>query len=226
MYTGISTIKLYNRWYHILKQYTHFKRNKLVTRPDVLRPRKFAVRKALENFSNNKHYLDGLRVESTTKSHDKQGQLIGTPDADGYTSFQSIIDRGVVANETILQAAGNPLSFTVDELIHTNKTLSLFMEARYSDGGYELYCCSVTRGGGGEAAAIIKGTPPNVKAHRMASGACLIDNMGNSFHNYKSVTNKNRHNLMLLRIEDYYGARLQHPVTKVIDPQPWRRFTR
>jgi hypothetical protein len=100
----------------------------------------------------------------------------------------------------------------------------MFLAATIPDGGYDLFCKAVGRQNASPQAAARNGVPYDQKKHRKAAGACIIENFGNANRNYSRVTQRNRHNIMLIRFEDFFAAKLFHPILIPKDPQPWQRF--
>jgi hypothetical protein len=167
--------------------------------------------------------LGGFRVESTVHLTDEYNNVVGPLEQNGYPSFQSYIDRGMKANRLLLEVC-DTVSFTVDELLYSSLCLNMFFQASFDDKGYELFCNTEghARSHGGYQGP---GRPQDVNAHRRAMGACLMDDFGNSSRAYKNASSVNRHNIMLVRYEDYFSSRMLHPI-EAIDSGVWRRFTR
>jgi hypothetical protein len=166
--------------------------------------------------------LSGFRCESTVHLTDAYNFVVGGLESDGFPSFESFINRGIAANRLVLEQV-DTISFTVDELLYTNLTLNMFCQAGFDQQGYELFANTIghARSHGGQQG---QGRPADIKAHRSYLGGLLIDNFGNANRFNATKSSKNRHNMMLVRYEDFFSCKLLHKV-EPIDDGVWRRFT-
>jgi hypothetical protein len=206
----------------MLRQFFQGHKDKLMTRPDVLRGRKPMFENLWYSLTFASHLLPGFRIESTVHLQDDFANTVGPLEPDGFPTFESFVQRGMDANIEIKNVMDYK-TYTVNELLLSSFMLNQFCAARFNDGGYELFCC--TRGNARSKAGVnAPGRPKKAKAHRKATGALLMDSFGNSNLNlYKNSSTETRHDFLLLRYQDFYAKQMLHYV-EPIENGVWRRF--